>query len=76
MKPKEQKSKRTYARNELNQLLLKEAFERDLTLFSSLATSKEGVFGQPFIHPDWTFTVVKDADGGRELFINIPASKK
>jgi hypothetical protein len=76
VKPKEPKSKRTYNRDELNQLLLKEAFERDLTLFSSLVTRKEGLFEQPMVDRDWTFTVVKDSNGDRELFINIPTSKK
>lgn len=76
MKPKESKVKRTYARDELNQLLLKEAFERDLPLFVSLIQKDGGLFGQPIVGRDWTFTVVKDPTGSRELHINIPTSKK
>lgn len=72
MKSKEQKSKRTYARNELNVLLLKESFERDLPLFSNLIERKEGFFGEPMVQKNWTFTVVKDHETNeRELFINI-----
>lgn len=75
MKPKEQKSKRTYSKDELNILLLTEAFERDLSLFSTLIQKKDGFFDQPMIPKDWTFTVVKDQSGNRELFINQPAKK-
>jgi hypothetical protein len=56
VKPKEQKSKRTYSKDELNQLLLKEAFERDLPLFASLLQKREGFFEQPIIQKDWTFS--------------------
>jgi hypothetical protein len=76
MKPKEVKSKRTYAHDELNILLLKEAFERDLSLFSTLVQKKEGFFEQPMVKPNWTFTVVVNPTGSRELFINVPPKKK
>jgi hypothetical protein len=76
MKPKElQVRKRTYTRDELNILLLKEAFERDLSLFASLLQKKEGFFEEPFIGDGWTFTVVHTGTT-RELFINLPASNK
>lgn len=76
MKPKEQKSKRTYSRDELNVLLLTEAFERDLSLFATLVQKREGFFEQPMVPNDWTFTVVKNpTDGSRELFINKPSRK-
>jgi hypothetical protein len=75
MKPKEEKVKRTYTRGELNILLLKEAFERDLPLFASLLQKGEGFFDRPIIGDDWTFTVVQSGNA-RELFINIPPSKK
>jgi hypothetical protein len=75
VKPKEQKSKRTYSKDELNQLLLKEAFERDFPLFASMLQERKGFFEEQIIQKDWTFTVVKDnASGNRELFINVPSS--
>lgn len=75
MKPKEQKVKRTYTKDEMNLLLLKEAFERDLPLFVSLVQKSESLFGVPMIGKDWTFTVVNNPSGTRELHINVPAKK-
>lgn len=65
------KTKRTYARDEINQLLLKETFERDLSLFSSLLERGEELLGGPLVEDDWSFTVV-NTNGRRELFINVP----
>lgn len=76
MKPKEQKVKRTYTKDEMNLLLLKEAFERDLPLFVSLVQKSESLFGAPMIGKDWSFTVVKDPAGARELHINVPTKKR
>jgi hypothetical protein len=76
VKPKEQKSKRTYARSELNILLLKEAFKRNLILFSDLIQMKEGFFNDsPMIPNNWTFTVITDSQGDSELFVNVPPRK-
>lgn len=71
-KPKEQKIKRTYRKNELAILLLKEAFERDLRLFSELMLAKGSVMDTAKTD-DWTFTVV-DTGKTRELFVNVPAT--
>jgi len=76
VKPNKQRVKQTYARDELNILLLKESFARDLNLFAKIIAQKEGFFEKPMIQPNWTFTVVKDQDGRSELFINTPPSKK
>jgi hypothetical protein len=69
MSTQEIKSKATYAANQLRVLLLKEAYERDLSLFHKLVTDTS-FFGSA-IPKDWTFTVVHIGDK-RELFVNIP----
>jgi hypothetical protein len=54
-------------------LLLKEAYERDLSLFHKLVT--DTTFFGSAIPKDWTFTVVRTGDK-RELFVNIPQQVK
>lgn len=66
---KEPSSKVTYSNGQLIVLLLREAYERDLSLFARLLTERRGD-----IPKEWTFTTVKKGQS-RELFINIPAKK-
>lgn len=70
--PKEAKSKATYRTDQLMILLLKETFERDLSLFHKLVTDTS-FFGSA-IPRTWTFTVVQTG-GRKELFVNIPQQK-
>jgi hypothetical protein len=72
MTTKEAKTKTTYTTNQLKILLLREAFERDLSLFHKLVTDTN-FFGSA-IPKDWTFTVVRTG-GQRELFVNVPQQK-
>lgn len=73
MSNQESKSKVTYSTNQLMILLLKEAYERDLSLFHKLVTDTS-FFGSA-IPKDWTFTVVRTGEK-RELFVNIPQQVK
>lgn len=70
-----QVTKRTYSKDQLSILLFQEAFERDLPLFSQLVTAPEGLFGTSKLKPDWTYTVVTEADGKKKLIVNVPAKK-
>lgn len=63
---KTNKVKVTYTWEQRNVLLLKEAFQRDLSLFKTLLESAPR---------DWTFTVLSDCSI-KELVVNIPAKKK
>jgi hypothetical protein len=60
------KTKATYNKDQHLVLLLKESFQRDLTMFSKLL---EG------IPRDWTLTVIQEGSQ-KELVVNIPAKKK
>lgn len=60
------KSKVTYAYEQRNILLLKEAFARDLTYFSKLLSD---------LPRDWTLTVLQDGDL-KDIVVNVPAKNK
>lgn len=61
------KQKTTYANKEQRQILvLKEAFLRDLGMFTKLLE---------YVPQEWTLTVITDGDH-RELVVNVPAKKK
>jgi hypothetical protein len=75
-KPKTVLTKRTYSHSQLPLLLVQESFKRDLPLFKTLMSDTGGFFGLPYINKDWTFTILYQEDGSRELVINVPQKKK
>jgi len=60
------KSKCTYSYDQLKVLLLKEAYQRDLTMFNKMLQD---------VPREWTYTVISEGNQ-RELVVNIPAKKK
>lgn len=66
MADKATKTKATYNKDQFMILMLKEAFQRDLTMFSKL-------LGE--VPRDWTLTVIQEGNQ-RDLIVNIPAKKK
>lgn len=62
---KELKSKTTYAYEQRQILILKEAYERDLKLFIELLGS---------IPKNYTLTVIQEGSR-KELVVNVPAKK-
>jgi hypothetical protein len=72
MKPNKTRTKVTYTQSTVGQLLLKEAFQRDLTLFKELLQKETSLFGTPLLPKGSTFTVITEADGSRQLCVNIP----
>jgi len=60
------KSKCTYSYDQRQVLLLKEAFQRDLTMFRKMLED---------VPKEWTLTVLQEGNQ-RDLVVNIPAKKK
>lgn len=60
------KAKVTYTYEQRQILLLKEAFQRDLTMFSKMLND---------VPREWTLTVLQEGNR-RDLIVNVPAKKK
>jgi hypothetical protein len=60
------KSKCTYSYEQRQVLLLKEAFQRDLSMFSKMLQD---------VPREWTYTVIQEGTN-KELVVNIPVKKK
>jgi hypothetical protein len=82
MQQKITKSKVTYSSHFVIVMILKEAFKRDLRLFTDLLADQYygkqagGSTRFPEPGPDWTYTVITDERGNSELMINVPSPKQ